>query len=800
MKNLLVMTLLLLASVVVTGQTRVVLKGSVKDEAGEAIMAAVVLFETNKLATLTDINGDFSINLPKPGTYTYEIRFIGYETAKGEVKVKKGENKLPGITLKVKPIEMDEQIIHAIRAGKNSPFAHTDVDQQELREKNVAADMPTLLETLPSIVSTSENGTGFGYSSFRIRGTDISRINVTVNGVPLNDSESQGVFWVNMPDFASSVENIQVQRGVGTSTNGAAAFGASVNFSTLGVEPKPYFEYQGMGGSFNTLKNTVMAGTGLLNNGLNMDVRYSKLNSDGYINRGFTDHQSFFASAGWRNDNTLVKAIVLIGEEHTGITWWGVPSDSLATNRRYNPAGKYVDDADNTQYYDGQTDNYWQNHYQLMGNHTFSEKLSMGAAVHATKGKGYYQQYQEGEDLAAYGYEDMSSETDLIRQKWLDNIFYGANASLIYKTKKSRMTFGSAYTIYDGDHYGLIKWLHDGDQDVNLEWYRNNGLKKDFNVFAKAEYQLLENLWFFDDLQLRNIKYDMEGPDDDLVLVDQSHNWTFFNPKFGLSYNVNDFRFYGSYATANREPARADLKDATKAGGNDIPTPERLFDTEAGVVWSSEKAAVSMNVYYMNYKDQLVNTGELNSVGYPVMTNVDKSYRIGVELGWKIHMLNLLTWEANATFSRNKIIDYVEYAVAYDEDGNEFIQTKALGNTDISYSPSLIAGSDLTLKLSEKIALHMMNKYVGKQYFDNTMSNDRAIDPYHFMNIRLDVGTFDLWKMKLGMQFMVNNVYNAMYSNNAYGGNWYEQGVEQTWKYYFPQAGRNYALKLVLRF
>ncbi|MFB6340373.1 TonB-dependent receptor [Saccharicrinis sp. FJH62] len=799
MKNLLAMAILLLTSVVVYGQTSV-FNGKVVDQSGEPVLGAAVQIENSRLGTVADEKGEFSLKLSEPGTYTYLVSFVGYEKVTGTVTLKEGDNPRVMITMTSSLVTMDELLVTAIKAGNSSPFAHSNVDQQELEEKNVAADMPTLLQMLPSVVSTSENGTGFGYSSFRIRGTDISRINVTVNGVPLNDSESQGVFWVNMPDFASSVQNIQVQRGVGTSTNGAAAFGASVNFTTLGVEPKPYFEYQGMGGSFNTFKNTVMAGTGLLKNGFNVDVRFSKLNSDGYIERGFTDHQSFFASAGWRNDKTLLKAIVLIGEEHTGITWWGVPSDSLATNRRFNPAGEYVDDAGNIQYYDGQTDNYWQNHYQLMGNHAFSEKLSLNAAVHLTTGKGYYQQYQAGEDLADYGFSELSSSTDLIRQKWLDNSFYGANASLIYQGKKSRMTFGSAYTNYDGDHYGLIKWLRDGDQDVNMEWYRNTGLKKDFNVFAKAEYQLLENFWVFEDLQLRNIKYDMEGPDDDLVLVDQSHNWTFFNPKFGLSYKLNDIRFYGSFATANREPARADLKDATKAGGNDIPTPERLYDTEAGAVWSSEKAAANVNLYYMNYKDQLVNTGELNSVGYPIMTNVDKSYRLGVELGWKIQPVKQLSWEANATLSRNKIIDYVEYAEAYDADWNEFIQTRQLGNTDISYSPSVIAGSDLTINAGQKIALHLINKYVGKQYFDNTMSEDRAIDAYHFMNVRLDVGTFDVWKMKLSAQFLVNNVYDAMYSNNAYGGNWYEQGTEYTWKYYFPQAGRNYAAKLVLRF
>ncbi len=789
MKNLFVLTILVLAVAGVFGQENAVFRGTILDESLKPVFGATVQVENTPWGAVANEKGVFEISLPNPGTYDYIVSFIGFEKVIGRVDLQRGENPKVMIALKASPFTMDELLVSAIKVGSNSPFAHTNMEKEELKAKNVASDLPVLLESMPSIVSTSENGTGFGYSNFRIRGTDISRINVTMNGVPLNDSESQGVFWVNMPDFASSVEGIQVQRGVGTSSNGAAAFGASVNFSTLGVDDKPYFEYQSMGGSFATFKNTVMAGTGLLKSGFNLDVRYSKLNSDGYIKRGFTDHQSFFGSAGWRNKNTLLKAVALIGQEKTGITWWGVPDYMLDTDRRFNPAGEYTDDEGNTQYFDGQTDNYWQNHYQLMGNHSFTPNLSLNLALHATTGEGYYQQYKTEEDLLDYGFEGMSTNTDLIRQKWLDNVFYGFNAALNYQNEYSRLAFGTAYTLYDGDHYGLVTWLREGNQETDLEWYRNTGVKKDINAFAKADYRFFDNLWVFGDLQMRNIQYEMEGPDDDLVDVDQNHDWIFFNPKAGISYKIDDVKIYGSFAIANREPTRADLKDATKNDGDVLPSPETLFDTEAGVVWSAEKASFSANFYYMSYKDQLVNTGYVNSVGYPVMTNVDQSYRLGIEFAWKIVPMDFVSWEANTTLSNNKIKDYYDDVIdAY------------RGKTNISYSPSFIAGSDIALKANDWLSVHLINKYVGKQYFDNTSSEDRKIDPYHFMNVRADIGEFDIWKAKLGFQLMVNNIYNAQYSNNAYGGYWLEDNEEMTWKYYFPQAGTNFAIKAVLRF
>lgn len=795
------------------GQESTVFSGKVMDEFLQPIMGATIVIEKTRKGAISDEEGNFSITMQDPGTYRYSISFIGYQKALGQIEIVVGQTSELIVSLKESTVKMDELIVSAFKAGKSSPFAHSNIGKAELKSKNVSSDLPTLLESLPSIVATSENGTGFGYSSFRIRGTDISRINITMNGVPLNDSESQGVYFVNMPDFASSVDNIQVQRGVGTSSNGAAAFGGSVNFSTIGLNKAPYAELQTMVGSFNTVKNSVMAGTGQLSNGFNFDVRYSNLNSDGYVNRGFSDHESMFLSAGWRDEKTLVKGMAIIGKQKTGITWWGVPDYLISTDRRYNPAGKFIDNSGEDAFYEGQTDNYWQNHYQLLVSHSVTDHLDINAALHTTKGEGYYEQYVpiiddfgDANNYGNYGLanvvigDSILSATDMIRQKWLDNTFYGANASINYHSSNLRTSGGVAYNKYVGDHFGLIKWVKEGGVPADTEWYRNTGTKQDFSVFIKADYLLTDGLWAFADVQYRNLKYDMEGPDDDLILLDQSHNWNFVNPKAGLSYQMNKVRLYGSFAIANREPARADLKDATKEGGKDIPTPETLYDYEAGAIWTTNKVVVSGNAYYMSYKDQLVNTGQLNSVGYAIMTNVDESYRMGFELVYKFILNDWLSYEANATLSRNKIKNYIEYATAYDDNWDKFIQRKELGETDISYSPSYVGGADVTLAPLDNVKLHIIYKTVGKQFFDNTSNKDRTLDAYQFVNLRLDLGQFHIFGAKLEMQFLYNNLFNTLYSSNAYGGNWYEQGKEESWAYYFPQAGSNYAVKAVIKF
>jgi len=800
MKRLFSITVMLILVLQLSAQ-KFTLKGKLTDDSGEILVGASVQIKGTFLGATTNRLGYYQFSNLEQGEYQLVFSFLGYENQEQTLNLD-GDKEI-NVTMKAKALISEEVIVKATRASENAPIAQTTIKKDDVQKMNVLADIPYQLELTPSLVASSEAGAGVGYSSFRIRGTEMSRINVTVNGVPLNDAESQGVYFVNMPDFTSSVNSIQIQRGVGTSTNGAASFGASVNFQTLTMEPKPYAQISSSVGSFNTFKENISVGTGLLNNKFTFDARYSKLNSDGYIDRGFSNHESIYLSGAYFGEKDMLKAVAIIGKQQTGITWWGVPEDKMETDRTFNPAGEYVDDNGNTQYYDGQTDNYWQNHYQLLYSREINKNLNVNASLHATTGKGYYQQYKAGESFADYGLpaDTIHQTSDLIRQKWLDNIFYGANANLNYHKGNIDATIGIAGNNYDGDHFGKIKWAkYNNGIPHDYEWYTNKGTKTDLSSFVKFSYAITESLSAFVDVQVRDIKYTMDGLDDDLVSLDQNNHWTFVNPKAGVNYQINQQqRVYLSYAMANREPARADLKEALKNGGTELPKHETLNDVELGYQIRQKKFIVGLNAFYMLYHNQLVNTGELNSVGYPIMTNVDNSYRVGIELTYGIQITKYINWDANFTYSQNKIKDYVEYA--WHDAG--YI-AKELGETNISYSPDVVASSRINFKMTEAWNLHLTSKYVGKQYFDNTSSEQRKLDAYFINNIGLDYSQ----KIKdgpiLSLHFVVNNVLDEVYSSNAYGGNWYEgtgeNEVEKSWKYYYPQAGRNFMVKVALTF
>lgn len=781
--------------------------GSVKDDDNNALVGASIVINGTFLGTSTNSKGEFTLKNLNSGEYELMISYMGYETQTQKVNLEK-DTEL-NFKLKSTSYISDEALVTAIKANDATPIAQTNINKDEVGKNKIAADIPYQLELTPSVVATSENGTGMGYTNMRIRGTDMSRINITVNGIPLNDSESQGVYWVNMADFTSSVSNIQIQRGVGTSTNGAASFGASVNFQTLSIEKNAYSDLSATVGSFNTFKRSISAGTGLMENKLAFDVRYSKLNSDGWIQRGFSDHESMYFSGGYYGEKNMLKAVVMLGEEHTGITWWGVPDYMIDSIRNFNPAGEYYDDEGNQHFYDGQTDNYWQNHYHLLFSHEFSKNLHLNAALHATSGKGYYEQYKYDDDLSSYGISPLQFDSittiytsDIIRQKWMDNIFYGGTATLNYKKNNINASLGTAWNKYNGDHFGLIKWMkYNTSIPKDYEWYRNNGLKTDMNAFAKVQYSLGNNISLFGDVQFRQIKYEMSGPDDDLAFLDQKHSWSFINPKAGVTYSLNEkSRVFASFAIANREPSRADLKEASKEGGSTFPSNETLNDLEIGYTINSKIYAFSANLYYMDYKNQLVLTGELNSVGYPIMTNVDKSFRRGVELAFGLKPIKQFEWTGNVTLSQNKIQNYVEYAYHYDESWNETYESKDLGETDISYSPNIIASNTFSFIHKKNFAVNLISKYVGKQYIDNTSNAERSLDAYLVNNIRIDYNGKIKGFSDFYAQFYINNLFNSEYISNAYGGNWYEQGTEMSWVYYYPQAGINYMLKIGFRF
>ncbi len=790
-------------------ETLTSITGKVVDEQNRPLAGVNVTIEGSLVGVATSMNGTFLLNL-KPGSYTLTFTYVGYKKKNLQVQVPM-QSELK-VTMEVDPIMAEEVIVSATRATGRMPIAYTNIPKEELKSLNSGFDIPYLLELSPSVVATSEGGTGVGNTAIRIRGTDMTRINVTVNGIPLNDSESQGVFWVNMPDFASSVDNVQIQRGVGTSTNGAAAFGATVNFQTVTLEPKPYANVEGMAGSFGTLKTNARVGTGLINDAFSFEGRYSSLQSKGYIDRGWSDHKSLFATGAWHRQNSLLRFNLIHGEQHTGITWVGTPSDSLKTNRRFNPAGMYSEGGV-VMFYDNESDNYTQTHYQLLYSHQLSAGFTFNLNLHYTKGDGFYEQYKPNQRFSKYGLPALTiggetyTRTDLIRQKWLDNHFYGSTLSVNYKQSGISALFGGGWNQYDGDHFGNILWTKvNASIPKNYEWYRNNSIKTDMNLFAKATWELTSSLSVFGDIQFRGIVYKMSGPDDDLAPLDQQHSWQFFNPKVGLSYTFNSAsNAYFSYGVANREPARADIKDAMKWGSSHTPKAERLYDFELGYTFKTQQIALGANAYYMYYKDQLVLTGKLSEVGYALMENVAKSYRRGVELSCAILPVNWLKWSGSATVSENKIIDFVEYVDQYDNDTDwTHIDQRVteLGTTNISFSPSVVASSQLRVEPLKNLGFTLISKYVGRQYLDNTSNATRMLNDYMVNNIKFDYLHRVSGLANLRIELFVNNVFDSKYVANGWvyraafangAPDYREDGM-------YPQAGINFMTRLAVEF
>jgi iron complex outermembrane receptor protein len=767
--------------------------------------ASVVLNPGNRGA-ITSENGRFSFTNIQQESIQLEVSFLGYQPWQETLNLATTSGM--EIVMIPKTHLTEEVVVTAYRAGNKTPVAHTNLDGEALRTAGAGNDIPSLLRLTPSLVTTSESGTGLGYTGFRIRGTDPTRINVTMNGVPINDSESQGVFWANMPDFANSVENVQIQRGVGTSTQGPAAFGATVNFQTTTSESQPYTELSSTVGSFNTLKNSLRIGTGMINDKFSFEGRYSRLKSDGYIHNAFSDHQSLYLGGTMHFDHSFLKMIVMHGDQETGISWWGVPQEMLDTDRKHNPAGVYTDAFGNEQYYADQTDNYKQTHSQLFYSVAAGNNLTLTAALHYTRGDGYYEQYKETDSLKFYGLpaltiSDQTIEaTDLIRRKWMGNDFYGGTLSGHASLASGiELTFGAGWNQYDGDHFGRLIWMrYAGNTEKEHEWYFNNGLKTDFNLFTKLNWQVSPMVRAFADLQYRNINYDMSGEDDDLLSLEQEHDFSFINPKVGL-YLTPDQKnsLYIFAGISNREPTRTNFKDA-KNDPEATPKAEQLMDFEIGHTFQSNVLSSGINFYYMYYKDQLVPTGEKSSVGYDIMTNVEKSYRAGVELMAAVKPAPWLNWDINLTISRNIIEDFVETATNYDENWAEETITKNLGDTQIAYSPSISGSSNLTIEALNNFKVSLASKYVGEQYFDNTESEARKLDAYFVNDLQFGWSLFPKSFKQLDLQLTIHNILDHEYSSNAYGGNWYEQGNEETWAYYYTMAGRYVMGQVVIKF
>ena len=708
-------------------------------------------------------------------------------------------------------ISLEEVLLTGIRAKEDIPVTFTNLSRQDLAPRNLGQDIPILLNYLPGVVTTSDAGAGIGYTGIRVRGTDATRVNVTINGIPYNDSESQGTFWVNLPDFASSVEAIQLQRGVGTSTNGSAAFGASLNLETDAVQEQAYATLASSLGSFNTIKNTLRFSSGILNEGFTLSGRLSQINSEGYVDRAASNLDAYYFQGTFKDETTLIKALVFGGQEITYQSWYGLDPDTLKTNRRYNPAGEVYDTRGNRiAFYENQVDNYAQEHYQFHWNERLNSKWNIALGLNYTHGSGFYEEYNDlwydqnisFSGATSFDYLQLKpftigdttiSDSENISQKWLDNDYYVITLGLNYNTEATSLNFGGLYSYYVGDHFGDLIWGQSlGEVLPNHRFYENQGIKKEGSFFAKATQTLSEGFTGFIDLQLRSIGYQVSGQIAGPASFSVDDNFVFFNPKAGLTYEVaSGQKLYFSYAKAQREPNRTDYEN-----GN--PKPEKLDDFELGWRINTPKLQAQTNVYWMEYKDQLVLTGAIDAVGAPIRQNVGKSRRLGIELEFKVNLNSNWLWQPNIALSSNQNLDFY-----FKRDG----VLENLGKTQLAYSPNLVGGNAIMYVPSTRFQIGLLSKYVGKQYMGNIDSENSTLSAY-FVNDLNAVYTWqpNKWIQEIQWSLLVNNIFNAQYESNGYfytfDDTWSAPGQVTTVEGagYYPQAGINFLTGVMLRF
>ncbi len=773
------------------------INGRVLDaKSGLPLVGATVWTENLGRGTITDENGKFTLVRISSDQVRLRITFVGYETYLQNVSLPVASELT--VSLESKDLLTEEFIVSATRASESTPTTFTTVDKAEIGKRNLGQDIPILLNFTPSVVSYSDAGAGVGYTGLRIRGSDQTRINATVNGIPLNDAESHGVFWVNMPDFASSVDNVQIQRGVGTSTNGAATFGASLNFQTDTRQDEAYAQIDNGFGSFNTRRHTVKAGTGLLNNRFAVDARLSKIASDGYVDRAFSDLSSWFVSGGYYGEDHVVKLNVFSGKEQTYQSWYGLPESLLKTDRTSN---FYT--------YDNETDNYQQDHYQLIYTGKIGTNWKTNLALHYTYGRGYYEQFREDDALENYGLDaiqiggELIESTDIIRRRWLDNDFFGFVGSVNYISNDGKwdLVLGGGANRYDGDHFGEVIWARiAGNTNIRDRYYENNAIKDDRNIYAKATYEISAGLNLFGDLQFRGINYSFLGVNDDQRIVDGQENYNFFNPKFGVSYEESGKTWYASYAVASREPTRSDFTDNPIT---EIPRPEKLNNIEAGVRASKGSFSYNANFYYMDYRDQLILTGQINNVGAYIRENVASSYRAGIELDGAYKLSDRWTFGGNIALSQNKIRDFIEYIDDYSVE--EFQQEAiAYTDTDIAFSPNVVGSAILEFSPIKNLSLNWLSKYVGRQYLDNTSNNGRALDAFFTNDLRISYAAMPRFFKGLEVNLMINNIFNELYEPNGYTFSYFVPGNTGrelvTENFYYPQAGTNFLVGVQMKF
>ena len=696
---------------------------------------------------------------------------------------------------------LDEVLVKAVRVEATSPITHSNVTKKQLQKRNLGQDIPVLLNYLPSVVTTTDAGAGVGYTGIRVRGINAQSTNVTINGIPYNDAESMGTFWVNLGDFASSVESLQLQRGVGTSTNGSGAFGASINVLTDAVSKVANGEISNSVGSYNTKKHTVKFSTGTLNNHFELAGRLSQIASDGYIDRASSNLKSYFLQASFVDDNTLIKAITFGGQEVTYQSWNGLEDLTLLKDdRTFNTAGMYTDEEGNTRFYDNEVDNYNQDHYQLHWNQRYNNNWTTNLGLNYTYGRGYFEQYKEDEDFADYNLNTITigsetiSTTDLIRRRWLDNHYYVVNANANYKNDELNITFGTSYSAYNGDHFGEIIWAqYPSNSEVRDRYYEGNGKKNDFSTFIKTTYRLNDNVSLYGDLQLRNLSYKTSGLTSDRVPFNIDENYRFFNPKAGITYKFNTTNnVYFSYARANREPNRDDFEN------NETVKPEQLNDFELGWRHNAENFKININGYYMLYNEQLVLTGSIDNVGNPIRTNSGDSYRLGLEVEAALRLTNKFSIQPNITLSTNK------NKATFASINGELVN---LGKTNISFSPEVIAANAIIFQAEKNLQFTFLSKYVGEQFMGNTDAQASKLDSYFVndFNVTYEVQTNSIFK-SIVFTGLINNIGNVKYISNGYyytyDDTWSIQGSTTTIEGagYYPQATTNFLLGATLKF
>ncbi len=691
-------------------------------------------------------------------------------------------------TAYLKPIE-----VLAIRAADKAPFAKTNLAQKDIEKNNLGQDLPFLLSQTPSVIINSDAGNGVGYTGIRIRGTDATRINVTLNGIPYNDAESQGTYFVDLPDIASSANSIQVQRGVGTSSNGAGSFGGTINLATNELNKTFYAEVNNSYGSYHTWKNTFKFGSGIIGKHVTIDGRLSKISSDGYVDRAKTDLKSFYVSTAWTDENNSFRLNIFSGKEKTYQAWNGIPEIYLKTDRTYNSAGE---DQPNKPY-DNQTDNYTQTHYQLFYNHQFNQYWKTNAAVFLTKGAGYYEEYKGNATLNNYGLPDyfdgtnVITTTDLVRRLWLENNFYGTIFSVQHQKNKTQFTAGGGWNKYDGKHFGEIIWAKVQPAiPLNYRWYNLTAYKNDFSLYSKWTEQWSSQWQSFFDMQYRTVNYHINGfRDNPNIIINQ--NYHFFNPKMGITYSKHEWQAYASYAIAGKEPNRDDFE----AGTTLQPRSELLQDIELGVEKKNKKFAYSANIYYMNYRDQLVLAGNINDVGAYTRVNVPSSYRMGIELQGKLQLANFVNIAANVTFSKNKISNFTELIDDYDNGGTK---SNFYTSTDISFSPGIVAGGSINFTPFKNAGISLLSKYVGRQYMDNTSQQSRSLHPYYVQDVRMSYLIENKLFKATNIIVQLNNVFNKKYEANGYTFSYISGGLT-TENYYFPMAPFNFMVGVNVR-